>query len=67
MSDERKIRRLTLTRDLGPYNALVLDFAGDARYVETNVDIGQTTVCVSWEQKDAFMDELAELVRKYQL
>jgi hypothetical protein len=71
MSDERKFVKQKIVRDTGPYMSIVGHFNAE-RYpgcplADTNVELDLERFCIHWDQKEKFMDELAELITRYQL
>lgn len=70
MSDERKFVKQTIGRETSRFTSIAGNFEAE-RYpgsplADTNVEV-DLRFCIHWDQKEEFMDELAELIKRYHL
>ena len=65
------VTRDTITVDAGPYQSITGHFEAE-RYpgcdlLDTSVELKMPRVCITWNDRKRFLEELAEVLRKYQL
>lgn len=69
--DERPKVKDSVTVDVSQWHSVTGKFEAE-RYpgsplLDTNVDLEIPTFCITWEARQKFMEEIAEVIRKYQI
>jgi len=68
---ENKFVQTTITAEVSQWHTIkaklkAQKFPGSP-LLDTNVDLEIPTFCITWNASEKFMEELAELIRKYQI
>lgn len=70
MSDDKNLTwKTTITEELSEWNSVKGSFEAqvfDGQVIDTNVQVDVKFVLV-WDEKEKFMKELAELIKKYHI
>lgn len=69
--DGRKLVKDQIKKEVGPYHSITADFTAEkyegCELLDTAVEINIENFCMTWNDREKLMIELANLLQKYQI